>query len=352
MADEDSYFRVLAENAHKNSAPRNSANETGDYFKPINDSSEAVKPKSIEYEPTFGTADDEYSFSEASLEKKSSGKRLISFVILLVVFATLVTYQILISIYESSVFLGSLFGITILCLTTLTLIELTRFVKSNYKLVKVEKLRDLSQAMVNERSYGYAPEFLAQFKSLYKSGPQEPYLLQALSELPDYLNDHEVITRISDDFLSILDEKCKRIVLGESTKVATSVAISQVVWVDSIVVVWRSFSMVRKISEVYGVSLSKLGQLRLYSSILRVAIISGTSQLGLEHVIEKLAPGISGRLFGSIAQGVAMGTYIGKIGIEAMRQSRPIYFSQDNSPDIKLIRDLLAKAVIEKKVKI
>jgi len=59
-----------------------------------------------------------------------------------------------------------------------------------------------------------------------------------------------------------------------------------------------------------------------------------------------MTPGVSGSVLGALAQGLGMGTYVAKIGIEAMKEARPIAFTGDSSPDIKLIRDSMRQALI------
>jgi len=44
-------------------------------------------------------------------------------------------------------------------------------------------------------------------------------------------------------------------------------------------------------------------------------------------------------MLSSVTQGLGAGTYIAKIGVEAMKQSRPIAFEEDQLPSVNVITD-------------
>jgi len=172
-------------------------------------------------------------------------------------------------------------------------------------------------------------------------------LESALNDFPDYLNDAEIVTRLSDDFLTKLDDEAKRLVVKESVATATMIAVSQLVVVDSLIVIWKVMKMINGISSIYGVSLTKLGQWRLFSQVTKAIFLTGGSQLAINTVadsVSKVGAPIT-PVLASVTQGLGVGAYIVKIGTEAMKQSRPIAFEEDQIPNVNLITDGIRSAL-------
>ena len=250
-------------------------------------------------------------------------------------------YSTFIEIYAESIGLAIVFSLVVIILLTLVLQQVIAFRRGVLGFKKSEQLRDQAEMLIKERTHGQSKKFIDELKKIYANKPQEKYLEKALSELPDYLNDAEVITRLSDDFFSQLDEEAKRLVVQESSAAAGMIVLSQLVVIDSMVALWKIMKMVNGISSIYGLNLTKLGQWNLFVQAAKAMLLSGGSQMAINSVTTNVLQGhpFIGPMAASLTQGLGVGVYVAKIGVEAMKQSRPVVFEEDQLPSINLITD-------------
>jgi len=314
--------------------------ENDPYFIAIDDNETMEVPDSIQ-----GDAQEEKKGFEF-IESKTPDEGLIK-LILLTVLALLVVmfswqiYQTFIEIDAHSTWLALAFGFVVFILFVLLLKQAIIFKKGLLGFKKTERLRDQAEMLVKERTHGKAKAFIAELRAIYANKPQAMHLEKALNELPDYLNDAEVVARLSDDFLSHLDEEAKRLVVQESSISAAMVAVSQLVVIDSIIVIWRTIKMMNGISSIYGLSLTKLGQWYLFVKISKAIMLAGGTQMAINSVAGTMFKGhpFVGPMAANLTQGLGVGSYVAKIGVEAMKQSRPIALEDDEVPSVNLITD-------------
>jgi putative membrane protein len=344
--DNDPYF-IATDDQAKPTKDKQTVDSIDPYFTPVDDASPLIITDSIETEPLAET-NTAYKFIQQTTSKSKTLKRLFfTSVGLLAILVLWQTYTIMIELLNVSTALGSVFGVFLLILLQMIVAELYRFRKGQQHIAKIEALRNQADMLINERSHGKSDVFISPLSSLYKGKPQQAFLDKTLQTLPDYLNDAELVARVSADFLTQLDEEAKRVISKESISSAGITAVSQVALIDSLIVIWKSLTMVNQINSIYGLSLSRVGQAKLYSRIVKAALLSAGSQIGLSSLAHKFAPGVSGTIMASLAQGLGVGTYVAKIGIEAMKQSRPIAFDDQQTPDINLIRNGIKQSLIK-----
>jgi len=344
---DDPYFRPIETETQttslKHAEPLSAADP---YFAPLDESTPLTIPDSIEAESSV-EASNGYKFIQDGTPKRKTVRRLFFAVAGFLGFTALwQAYNIFMDIMSVSATLGSIFGVLFLVLIQLIVKEGYQFRKGQLQFAKVEGLREQAEVFINERSHGKSATFIDELTELYSNKPQQPYLRQAIEQLPDYLNDAEIISRLSADFLCHLDEEAKRLVTRESISTASTVAVSQVAIVDSLIVLWKTLTMVNKINTIYGLSLTRLGQWQLFIRIIKASLLSAGSQVGISSVVHKMAPGVTGTVLGSVAQGLGVGTYVARIGVEAIKQTRPIAFEEDQALDVNLIRDGISQALI------
>lgn len=309
------------------------------YFKPIDDDAPMVIPESIE-----GGLEDSgpgtYEFLEKKTADKSSIKRIfIVFVALMLLMISWQAYSTFIEIMALNVWLGSAFGILVAILLGLFLKQVYIFRKGQQKIKTIERLRDQAETFVKERTHGKSKGFIQEFSAIYADKPQEKHLQQTLNELPDYLNDTEIISRLSDDFLCKLDAEAFRLVKHQSIATAAMVGLSQIPLVDSLIVLWKATKMVNQTHAIYGIGLSKIGQWRVLTKIVKATLFSIGSQHAVTAIVHKTGVGLSGNIVGNLAQGYAVGTFVANIGIETMKATRPIVFEEDELPSLNLISE-------------
>jgi len=338
------------------------------YFAPIDESETAVKTeKEINPESFFTAIDDneplstpdtintetitkpseEYHFVEESIPTPKTARRL--FFVIVGLFSVILgwqAYSILMELFNTSAILGSIFGVLILVLLELIVRESYNLRKGQLQFAKVERLRDMAETFLKEHSQGKSSKFVTELSNLYKDKPQHPYLAKVIENQADYLNDAEVVTDLSHNFLSQLDKEALRIIKSESLSAATMISVSQVAIIDSLIVIWKNIRMVNQINNIYGLSLTRLGQWQLFMRIVKSTLLAAGSQKGINLATDNIAsltqvPGakIFSTVTMSLLQGLGVGTYVAKIGVEAMKQNRPIPFEEEDEPKINLIAE-------------
>jgi len=315
------------------------AMKTDQFFTPLDDDSPLSVPDTIDAETTVESPD-EYQFVQRDFPKRKTVRRL--FFVAAGLFTIILgwqSYSIMMELFSVSTLLGSIFGVLLLVLLELIAKEGYQFRKGQLQFAKIEQLRDQADMFVKERSHGKSSAFINDLTELYNHKPQQPYLTKAIEDMPDYLNDEEVVTSLSDNYFTQLDKEALRVIKQESLATAGMVAVSQVAVIDSLVVTWKTLKMVNQINNIYGISLTRLGQWKLFVRLVKATVFSAGSQKAI-NITASMTDAIPGvKAVGSLVQGLGIGIYVARIGVEAMKHNRPIAFKEDEVQKINLISD-------------
>jgi len=262
------------------------------------------------------------------------------FVLILMMFAWSL-YDTFNELWMENLWLAGGFGMVVAVLIGLCTKQAFIFRKGQLGLKKTVWMREQAEIFIKEHTHGQSAELVRQFRVLYIGKPQGVCLEKVLKDLPDYLDDREIVARLSADFLSELDEEAKKLIIQESSVSAGLIAVSQLVVVDSVIVFWRIMKLVNGINSIYGLNLTKLGQWRLLVQISKAIMLAGVTQTGINYAADTLSKAnpFFGPMAASLTQGLAVGAYVAKIGVEAMKQSRPIAFEDGETPNVNLITD-------------
>lgn len=341
MSEQQPFFEDLSINQAKTTFEKTTPPE--DFFTPSHQPESEHLPESVEADWA-----EEFEVNLAPSTKTHGLKWLIiGGVTLFILLLGFDIYQFINTLWQQSKVLGCAFAAVIATLILLILQQLWLFLKGSRRLKKINLLRDKAERMCHENSHGEAAVWLKQLENVYNDGPHQAVLTPVLQELPDYLNDAEVVGRVSEQFFSQLDRQAMQLIQRESVSSAVLIAVSQLAVMDSLLVVWKTLSMINKINQIYGIQLSRVGQLRLSLKICKAALLSYASQAGLAYMAEKTSVGLSGKIAGSIAQGVGVGIYQARLGVSAMQQIRPIAFADNALPKQQLFRTI-AKLSLDK----
>lgn len=246
-------------------------------------------------------------------------------------------------LWQQSKAIGLIFSAFLVLLASLVFQQLLLMRRNNKHLQQVDILREAAMRLQNEQHTGSAKYWLQSLQQFYHHQPQAELLAPCIEQLPDYLNDSEVVSRISDDFFQQLDKQAIRVVERTSVSSAALIAISQLAVVDSLLVVWKTLNMINQINLIYGVRLNRLSQWRLNLRIAKIALASYASQAGISFFSEQVGLGLGGKVLGSVAQGFGVGLYQARIGISAMQQIRPVAFRDDQRPKTQMFANLLRR---------
>lgn len=313
--------------------------EKESYFTPVNDEEPLATPESIQDKSVI-QASKKYQFTQRATSKVNILKWSVIFAALLMVamlsWNIYWTFRDIISFNQP---LGIVFAGVVVVFCILIFMQIILYIKGQRQLSSAEKLRQQAEQLLSTRSVRKAGKFKKELRKLYVKTPQLQYLDKALAQQPDTLNDAEIISRLSRDFFSILDEEALRLINNESLKIVGMVSVSQLMALDTLIVIWKSMGMVNSINSIYGLRLTKIGQWRIFIKILKASLLGAGTQFTVNTIVDKAAIGLPGNLALSVSQGLVVGNYVAKIGIETMKHSRPIAFTENEEPDINLITD-------------
>lgn len=251
------------------------------------------------------------------------------------------------TLWQQSKALGLVFSGFVAILSGLVLQQLWVYRRNQQQLRQATSLREQADKLLHEQHSGGADKWLHSLQDFYHQQPQAELLAPCVQNLPDYLNDAEVVSRISEDFYKQLDQQAIRLIERTSISSAAMVAVSQLAVVDSLLVIWKTLKMINQINLIYGVRLNRLAQWRLNLRIAKIALASYASQAGISFFTEQVGIGLGGKILGSVAQGFGVGLYQARIGISAMQQIRPIAFTSDEKPKITLFASLLRRKLTD-----
>jgi len=184
-----------------------------------------------------------------------------------------------------------------------------------------------------ENTFGNSKPFIERLKSFYADKPHAVHFQRCIDQLPDYNNDRETIDHVERVFLEPLDNEAIRRISNHCLQTGTLVAASPWAALDMLLCSWRSIKMIDEISEVYGLRPSLLNRLKLVKSVARQMIFVGASELAIDMSTEVLgSQSLAAMASARVAQGIGAATYTARIGIAAMRVTRPIEFSEAKLP--------------------
>ena len=204
------------------------------------------------------------------------------------------------------------------------------------KLEVLQALQNHASRLAEGQDFGDAKHFVAELNTFYSNKPQAVYFQQCLEQLADYSNDREVIGHIDRVFLQPFDKEALRRISIHSMQNGALVAVSPWATLDMLLALWRSIKMIDDIAEVYGVYPSLPNRYKLLKSVAKQLLLVGASEVLIDQVVGGVgAQSLTAMASARIGQGLGAGIYTARIGIAAMKASRPIAFTEDNKPKLK-----------------
>jgi putative membrane protein len=152
------------------------------------------------------------------------------------------------------------------------------------------------------------------------------------------LSDAEIVVLYERQVLAPRDKRAYRLVLEASRDIGLLTALSPLGLMDGVLVLWRTTMMLRSIARAYGLALSPAASFSLLKSCIRNAAIAGladaVSHAAVEHVGASLTALISARA----GQGAGNALLAGRLGLEAIRLTRPLPFIKEPPPRLSHVR--------------
>ena len=234
--------------------------------------------------------------------------------------------------------LASAFLALIVTVTGLGFRLLCRYMGDRENLEALESIQKQASRLSDIDDFGSAKGFIHELKAFYTDKPQGVYFQKCIDQLPDYSNDREVVDHIERVFLQPLDKEALRRVSNFSLQTSTAVAISPWASLDMLLSLWRSVKMIDDVAQVYGMRPSLMNRYKLLKQVIHQLAFVAVSEVMIDQFMEEFGSStLTGIASARLGQGLGAGIYSARIGISAMKVSRPISFSQKNQPKTKSV---------------
>ncbi|MFT7186223.1 MAG: putative membrane protein [Pseudohongiellaceae bacterium] len=215
---------------------------------------------------------------------------------------------------------------------------LRSYLRDQENLGALEDIQKQARRLNEVHDVGNAKAFVNTLKEFYTHKPQIVYFQRCIEKLPNYSNDREVIDHIDRVFLQPLDKEALRRVSNFSLQTGASVAASPWAALDMFLSLWRSIKMIDDIAQVYGMRPSLANRYKLLRLVIHQLAFVGASEIVIDQVMDEFGSStLTSMASARLGQGLGAGIYTAKIGIAAMKVSRPIAFSKEHQPKAKSI---------------
>lgn len=157
-------------------------------------------------------------------------------------------------------------------------------------------------------------------------------------------SDAEILELYDALVLEQQDKQALDIVTRYSTEAAVLVAVSPLAMADMILVGWRSFKMVEKLADLYGIELGYWSRLKLFKAVLVNMATAGASEMVVDASFDLLSMDLAAKVSTRAGQGIGVGILTARLGIKAMALLRPLPWVEQRRVKLSQVRKhILAK---------
>ena len=149
--------------------------------------------------------------------------------------------------------------------------------------------------------------------------------------------DQEVLELYSRVVMSKVDQKAVAEIARFSSESVVLIALSPIAILDMLIMLWRNFKLLDKISGLYGLKLGYWSRVRLVKQVIVNIVYAGASEIVTDFGADILGADMLGKLSGRLAQGLGAGLLTARLGLKVMKLCRPVPF-EDNAPKLGHIR--------------
>ncbi len=206
-------------------------------------------------------------------------------------------------------------------------------------------LRERAGRLVGSQLHGEGRALLEAIGRELASGPGSERALAAYREqASDALADGERLVLFERTVLAPIDRRAYRLVLESARDIGVLTALSPVGLLDALLVLWRTSILLRSIAELYGMTPGPTAALALFRRCLRNALLAGAADVVTEAALEHAGASLLATLSARAGQGAGNALLAAKLGLEAIRETRPLPFVVEEPPRLARIREALLRA--------
>jgi putative membrane protein len=253
-------------------------------------------------------------------------------------------HDLVVDLFDRSVWLGSAFTVLLGGLVAGLFGVVGREAISLGRLARVEHLRRDGERLMTSEVHGQAGELLEQIERLYGKRSDANEALRHFRALAsDALNDGEQLRLFATTVLGPIDQRAYQLVRRGARDIGALTALSPLGLLDSAFVLTRTLAMLRAIARLYGVRPGAASSARLLRQTLLNVLAADVGELLSDAAVEATGATLLGVLSAKAGQGVMNGLLAARLGLAAMQICRPLPFTRGELPSLRQLRAELFK---------
>jgi putative membrane protein len=203
-------------------------------------------------------------------------------------------------------------------------------------------MREAANRLAHSELHGEAEALLTPLEAEFGARPSLRGNVEAFrARRHDAMNDGELLRLFERQVLAPLDRAAYRLVLESSRDIGLLTALSPLGLLDGILVLWRTSILFRSIARLYGMAPGPSMTLALLKGSVRNAALAGLTDVVTHAAVEHVGAGLLAMLSARAGQGAGNALLHSRLGIEAIRQCRPLPFMAEEPPRLANIRNAL-----------
>ena len=201
------------------------------------------------------------------------------------------------------------------------------------RLAKLGRLRERARSALDSNLPVEGEAVVSSVLALYAGRPDLAHARAELEPLlPQIFDGADRIEATERALMSALDRRARTLTAAAARRVTLVTAISPRALVDIAFAAWESIRLARAIASLYGVRPGIIGSWRLFGAIFSSLAVTGGIALGDSVIQQLLGQGLAARLSARLGEGLVNGLMTVRVGIAAMRVTRPLPFSALKQP--------------------
>ena len=210
------------------------------------------------------------------------------------------------------------------------------------KLSRRAHTRAAADRIAASELHGEAEPLLAKLAPQFADRPRlMANVEQFNAQRHEAMSDGELLRLFERQVLAPVDRAAYRLVLESSRDVGLLTALSPLGLLDGVLVLWRTSILFRSIARLYGMAPGPSVTVSLLKGSIRNAALAGLADVVTHAAFESVGAGLLAMLSARAGQGAGNALLHARLGIEAIRQCRPLPFMAEEPPRLANVRKAL-----------
>ncbi|WP_353570875.1 TIGR01620 family protein [Candidatus Albibeggiatoa sp. nov. BB20] len=250
--------------------------------------------------------------------------------------------------YNNSFVLGTVFLVLV---TGITATALGLTYRSYHKILQLKTVTELQKEglqLFDSQGHGRAMPYVNRVASLYLERPDlKSNLNQFYASVTDAHHDQEVYELFTQKVMADLDKQAYQIVVQRSKETALLTMLSQIGLLDVIFTLWRNTALVKDVATLYSGRPGFFGSFMLFGTVIQNLLYADVSEAAADGMAEILGGSVLSVMSGQMAQGLGSGVMTARVGLQAMKNCRPMPFSEQDKPRLRHVRKEIVKSMTD-----